>query len=256
MVILFFQLLLLGIENLFWPYQPISLFNQGEPTLVVGNFEFYSSHIHGITLKPDKTFLFRSMPHISCVTWGHYEGTWKRAGDTLIFSDNYQIEESELRTTYQKNESHYFRIGFRTDRQSKLNNKIIALEYIYAEDAHLDDLERTFTMDANNHITIPFQSIPHVDQLSAIRVEYQLTPNETRFDYLTKNNPLNTRKQAVPNIIDVQFLEHPKKELVYRTIKGVISSDTLHIVAISKTKTFLKDYTTKLEFESYYPLKK
>lgn len=60
--------------------------NFGAP-IVFGKDTLHSSRIHEIILNPDSTFDFWSRPHVSCFTWNHYTGAWKREKDTLIFID-------------------------------------------------------------------------------------------------------------------------------------------------------------------------
>ena len=60
----------------------------------------------------------------------------------------------------------------------------------------------------------------------------------------------------ISNIINVEFIERPQKEIVYRTIRAVVKNDTLTIVSSSKTKTILPDYHREIEFEDSYSLNK
>ena len=209
-----------------------------------------------VLLNPDKTFEFWSRPHINCFTWHDYKGTWKKEKDTLFFSDQYEIKEEDTKASYKNEARQSFLISFKTDKHSVLKNKKIKVQYVYDYDAHLDEPEVVFDIKPDNTVEIPFKDIPNYKKLSAIRIEYKLNFSETRYNYLTQNNPLNTKKSEVPNIINIEFVEHPKKEMVYRTVKGIIKNDTLMIVSTAATKTILPDYNCNLEFENNFALRK
>lgn len=219
-------------------------------------FGFFEPKINEITLNPDATFEFWSRPNVSCFTWHSYKGTWKRDNDTLVFSDNYQIEENDTKAIYKRDSRQEFVITFKTDKSSVLKNKSLKVEYEYDYDAHIDSPAITFTLNANNSIIIPYKAIPNFDKLAAIRIEYLLNYTEKRYNYLTENKTINRKEGDVPNIIAVEFVENPKKEIVYRTITAFIKNDVLKIVSNSKTKTILPDYYRDIEFEDSYSLSK
>jgi hypothetical protein len=229
--------------------------NFGEP-IALGKDTFYSSRIHQIILNPDKTFDFWSRRHLSCITWQQYKGVWQQQGDTVVFSDKYGVDEHGVRVTYEKDSRQYFNISVKTDKNSDLKNKTIKLHYVYDYNAHIDDVEKIFTISSDSRIRISFKDIPNFNQLSAIRLEYQLNSNEKRYDYLTQNNPLNYKKSDMPNIIKIEFVEQPKKEIVYRIIRAVREGNTLRIVSTNKTSTTLSDYHPDIEFENGYSLRK
>jgi hypothetical protein len=235
---------------------PLTFTNYGKPMAAFAKDTFYSSKIHEITLSSDFTFEFWSRQSISCFTWHHYEGTWKKEKDTLLFSDNYEIVENDTRSTYCKDSRPSFFIAFKTDKNSELRNKAIKIQFVYDYDAHLEDSEKVFTLKTDNTLDIPFKSIPNLSKLAAIRIEYQLNYKEKRYSYLTENNMINIKIADIPNLINVEFVENPKKEIVHRTIKGVIKKDTLVIVSTSKTATTLPDYHGQIEFEDSYTLLK
>lgn len=212
--------------------------------------------INEITLNPDSTFAFWSRPHLSCFTWRGYKGTWKRNKDTLLFFDNYQVEEIDTKVNYRRDARQEFVITFRTDKNSALKNRGIKIQYEYDYDAHLDSPEKIFILDPNNSVIIPFGDVPNLDKLSAIRIEYLLEDTEKRYEYLTENKVINNRQTDVPNIINVEFVEKPRKEIVYREIKGAVKNDTLIIVSSAKTRTLLPDYYPDIEFETGYTVNK
>ena len=242
-------------QNSFSQDKQLIFQNFGTPS-AIGKDTFYSQKVHMVLLNPDKTFEFWSRPHISCFTWHDYKGTWKKEKDTLFFSDQYEIKEEDTKASYKNEARQSFLISFKTDKNSVLKNKKIKVQYVYDYDAHLDEPEVVFDIKPDNTIEIPFKDIPNYKKLSAIRIEYKLNFSETRYNYLTQNNPLNTKKSDVPNIINVEFVEHPKKEMVYRTVKGIIKNDTLIIVSTTTTKTILPDYNRNLEFENNFVLRK
>lgn len=219
-------------------------------------FRFFEPRINDITLNPDSTFEFWSRPNMSCFTWHSYKGTWQKSNDTLLFYDKYQIEENDTKATYKRGSNQEFLITFKTDKGSALKNKSIKIQYEYDFDSHLDNFEKTFSLNSDNSVIISYKDVPNLDKLAAIRIEYLLNYIEKRYNYLTENKPINVKQTDVPNIIDVEFLENPRKEIVYRTIKAVVKNDTLKIISSSKTKTKLPDYYRDIEFEDSYSLNK
>jgi hypothetical protein len=127
---------------------------------------------------------------------------------------------------------------------------------VYDFNAHLDDIEKTYYLNANNMIEISFQEIPNRIKLAALRIECVLSSGEKRFGYLTENKILNLKNGDLSNIIGVEFVENPKKEIVHRTIKGVIRNNGLTVVSTTKTKTMLPDYHEEIMFENSYALNK
>jgi len=234
--------------------QAVTFTNYGVPRITFGKDTFYSSRIHEITLYPDSIFEFWCRPHISCLTWRRYGGTFSKENDTLFFHDKYEVDENDVRATYKADSRQLFLISFKTDKNSTLRNKEIKVQYVYDYDAHIDEPDSIFNLTAGNTLEIPFKVIPYLHQLAAIRIEYQLNAKEKRYQYLTKNNPLNRNRGDIPNLISVEFVESPKKEIVHRTIKGIIRKDTLVIVSTAKTKTTLPDYHDAIEFEDGYTL--
>lgn len=231
-------------------------YNQTRPKDSLLGFRFFEHKINEITLNPDATFEFWSRPNWSCHTWHSYRGSWKRNGDTLLFYDKYQVEENDTKAIYKRDSMQRFLITLKTDKGSVLKNKNIKIQYEYDYDAKLDRPEKTFTLDATNSVIIAYKEIPNLDKLAAIRIEYLINYTEKRYNYLTENKTINVKQGDIPNLIDVEFVERPKKEIVYRTIKAIVKGDTLKIVSILKTKTILPDYYRDIEFENSYSLNK
>jgi hypothetical protein len=105
-------------------------------------------------------------------------------------------------------------------------------------------------------VEIPFQDIPNHDKLTAIRIEYLLNNKEKRFGYLTENKIIKIRNGDLSNIIGVEFVENPRKEIVYSKIIGVIQNNNLVIVSTTKSKTKVADYNKQMMFEDSYELNK
>jgi hypothetical protein len=249
-------LLLVG-QILFGQDKSVTFTNYGKPLYSTFSGDtFYSTKIHEIILNPKSAFEFWSRPQVSCKTWRQYKGTWRKDKDTLIFSDNYEVIENDSRVTYKKDLGQSFFISFKTDKNSDLSNKGIKVEYFYDYDAHLENSENEFVLKTENTLEIPFKDIPNLSQLASIRIEYQLDFAEKRYSYITEYNTVNVKQGDIPNVISVEFVEKPKREIVYRTIKGVIRADTLVIVSINKTKTVLPEYYRDIEFEDSYVLVK
>lgn len=244
-----------GLQALGQTY-PLTFANRGKPIIIMGRDTFYSQKVHEITLNPDSTYAFWSRPHVSCFTWHQYKGTWKKEMDTVFFYDNYEIKENDTRVIYKKDLRKSFFISFKTDRNAELKNKIVNVQFVYDYNAQLEDSAAVISLGANNTIEIPFDKIQSLIQLASIRIEYQLNAGEKRYSHLTENTTVNIKEKEIPNIINVEFVENPKKETVYRIIKAVIQKDTLAIVSSSKTKTTLQDYNRDIEFEGSYTLNK
>lgn len=113
---------------------------------------------------------------------------------------------------------------------------------------------REFIYNSDNSIKISFSDIPNFNQLASIKVIYLLNNFERRNAFLTESDTVNVLNKSLPNIIEVEFVEIPKHEVVHRTIKGIIKNGTLTIVSITKTKTTLPDYFHEIEFEDGYKL--
>jgi hypothetical protein len=256
-VILYILSLLVGL-SLFGQDKPLIYRNFGPVAFTFEKDNFYSCKIHEIVLNPDSTFEFWSRPQINCLTWDHYKGRWSKEKDTLLFLDKYEVKESDMRVTYQKDTSQYFTIKFKTDKNSELKDNTIKVEFIYDFKSHMRGFENPteYKFNSDNTIKIPFNSILNLYLLAAIRIEYQLNPKEKRWGYLTENKTINIREGSISNIINVEFVEIPKKETVSRISKGVIKSNELVIVSTNKTKITLPDYHRDIEFANFYPLGK
>jgi hypothetical protein len=230
--------------------------NYGTP-IVFGKDSIRTNKIHEIIVHPDSTFEFWSRPlPASCLTWHGYKGTWGIEKDTLVFLDRYEVMENDVQVSYQKNITSAFLISFKTDKNSVLTTRKIKLQFVYDFKENLENIDSVFDLSMHNTLTIPFKSIPNFNQLASLKVEYQLNAKDKRSGYLTTNHTVNVRHGDIPNIINVQFVEVPKKETIYRTFKGVFKENTIVIISSNKTRCSLPDYWQDIEFESSYKLTK
>lgn len=127
---------------------------------------------------------------------------------------------------------------------------------MYNFDDKLDDIENVFHIGKHNTLSIPFNVIPYYNQLATIKIVYQLNATEKRVSYLTENNTISVKKGDLPNIINVVFVERPKKEIVYRVTKAITQNNRIVIISTIKTNATLPDYYKTLEFENDYSLNK
>lgn len=213
--------------------------------------------INEITINPDFTFEFWSRPYISCFTWQKQEGTWKKKKNFILFNDQYEVSENDMRFTFDKNiQQDYFLLRFRTDKNSALKTKSIKIEYVYDFDKHFDGIEKELILDSDNNLQIPFKDIPNLDDLASIRIEYSLSNDEKRSGYITESEITNIKEKNIPNIVTIEFVEKPQKETIYRTTTGKFVNKQLEIISISKTKAKLPDYFNDITFEKMYELLK
>ncbi|MBL4643648.1 MAG: hypothetical protein JKY44_08675, partial [Flavobacteriaceae bacterium] len=209
--------------------------------------------ISEITLKTKKKFVFWSRPSISCLSWQEYNGTWKRRNDTIIFSDQYEVMENNVRFTFSndKKEKKY-QLKFKTDKGSILSVKNIKIQFVYDFGSDLDNLESTMELKDDFRLEIPFKTIPNQRKLASIRYEYFLQNGEKRFGYITESNTINIKEKELPNCVIVTFVERPKKETIYRTTIAILDGDKIRIISKNKTKSDLPDYIGVLKFKEVY----
>jgi len=221
------------------------------------NFDDFSNErsFCDLTIFPDSTFSFYSRPHLSCFTWHEIKGKWKKEKNIYTFLSEYQVTENDTRLTFGKNSAKKYFLKFRTDQKVPLKNRSIKIQYMYDFDAEIDDIEKMMSFNQDNSIEIPFEEIPNQDKLASIRIEYNLSASEKRNAYITESKMVNIKTNDIPNIVEIEFVEHPKKEMVYRTTIGKLDGNKLEIVSSIKTKPSLPEYLPEIEFEKYYQLK-
>lgn len=207
-----------------------------------------------LTTNPNFTFSFYSRPHLSCFTWKEIKGNWKRKKNIYTFLSQYDVKENDTRFTFSKDSTKKYFLKFRTDKKSELKNRNIKIQYMYDFDAKIDEIEKIMTFNQDNSIEIPFVDIPNLEKLAALRIEYQLNSSEKRFAYITENKTINRKENDIPNIVDIEFVEFPKKEIVYRTTIGKIKNKQLKIISSSLTKSSLPYYLKEIGFEKYYKI--
>ena len=218
----------------------------------IGN---YSHTINDIVMKDDLTFEFDSRPMHSCSTWKNYKGTYKVLNDTIIFKDNYKVEEDDVRVFLNRTSDEFYLLKFNTDRNSILKNRSIRIEVEYDFDSKIDRIDKTYEIDLNNEVKIFFKDIPHLEKVANLRIEYFLNSSEKRIKYITENNVVNVRNSELPNHIEVQFIEKPRIEAVYRESKFLRKNKKLIFLSSFRNKIDLIDYHKVLEFEKEYTLK-
>jgi len=207
-----------------------------------------------LTIKSDFTFSFYSRPNVSCFTWKEIKGNWKKEKNIYTFSSQYEVKENDTRFTFSKDETKKYFLKFRTDKKAEMKNRNIKIEYMYDFYSKIDEVEKMMNFNQDNSIEIPFIDIPNLDKLAAIRIEYQLNSSEKRFAYITENKTINIRENDIPNIVEIEFVEFPKKETVYRTTIGKIENEQLEIVSSTLTKTSLPYNLREIGFEKYYKI--
>jgi hypothetical protein len=208
-----------------------------------------------LTINSDFTFSFYSRPNVSCFTWKEIKGNWKKKKNIYTFSSQYEVKENDTRFTFSQDTTKKYLLKFRTDKKSELKNRNIQINYIYDFASEIKDIQKTMSFNLENSIEIPFIEIPNIDKLAAIRIEYLLSSNEKRFEYITENKMINVKEKDIPNIVEIEFVELPKKEIVYRTTIGKIENEQLEIVSSKLTKSNLPYYLREIKFEKYYKIK-
>jgi len=243
--------------SLFGQNIPTSFVNYETPEQNVENpiFDYvWDDKICEITLKSQTEFVFWSRPlYSSCLTWKEYNGTWKRINDTIVFSDQYEIIERDAMFEFaNKTQNKFYHLNFKTDQDSKLTFKTIAIRYVYDFTSDLDNVKLNMELSNDFSLKIPFIDIPNRNELASIRYEYFLPNGKKRYGYITESDTVNTKENDLPNYIDITFIEQPKKEIVCRITKAVLIDDTIKIVSKEKTKSNLPDYSAEIEFKEVY----
>ncbi len=242
-----------------------SVFGQKTPISYVNNERAKDSSAMGIgwderiseiTLKSQTEFEFRSFPMpSSCLTWREYSGTWKKQNDTLVFSDQYELIENDTRLKFvKKPNDNYYTLNFKTDKNSDLRNKEIVIKLVYDYDSGFKSKKLDLELNDENFLIIPFNKIPDRNQLASFRYEYLLTDSDKRYGYITESNTVNEKENELPNFIEITIVEVPKKEIVYRTTKAIITANKLKIVSTEKTESDLTDYNENLAFKENYAI--
>jgi hypothetical protein len=242
-------------HSVFGQKTPISYVNyENDKEYTESPFPDWDERICEITLKSKTEFVFWSRPsYSSCLTWREYNGTWKKKNDTLIFSDQYEVVESDARFTFStENQNKYYQLEFRTDKNSKLADKNIEIQFIYDYDADLEDIKHEMELDDDFNIKIQFNDIPNRKKLASIRYKYFLPNGEKRYGYITENQTVNKKESELPNQIGIIFVEKPKKEIIYRITKAILIDDRIKIISKEKNKSDLPDYTGEIEFKEVY----
>jgi len=247
-------LLIIG-HSAFGQKTPISYVNyERNKESNVNTFRDWDDRICEITLKSETEFVFWSRPSAtSCLTWREYNGTWERKNDTIIFSDKYEVMESDAQFKFSnKRQNKYYRLEFKTDKGSELTKKNIEIQFVYDFDSDLDNIELNMELENDFSLKIPFKDIPNRKRVASIRYEYFLLNGEKRYGYITESGTVNVKEKDLPNFIAVIFIEQPKKEIIYRITKAILIDDKIKIISKNKIKSDLPDYTGEIEFKEVY----
>jgi hypothetical protein len=226
-----------------------------------GNSEFKNAmnanpSVNEITLNPDFTYKMWMRPHSSCFTWKSFEGTWKKVGKEILFTDKYEIREPDVDMMYSNKNIDKYVLYFVTDKKVILKNIEININYEYDFDSNVkfDDTIK-FITDTNGKIEIPFNRIPNRAELASLRFKVDFNGREV-FDYLTENETVNKKTSEVPTSITIVIRENPQKETIIRTVKAIKKNNEIEIISTKKTSGKLTDYNDELKLEKKYTLEK
>lgn len=242
-------------HSVFGQKTPISYVNyEKDNESTESPFLDWDERICEITLKSKTEFVFWSRPsYSSCLTWREYNGTWEKKNDTLIFSDQYEVMESDARFTFSnESKNKFYQLEFKRDKGNVLSEKNIEIQFVYDYDADLKDRKLNMELNIDFSLKIPFKDIPNHKKLASIRYEYYLANGEKRYGYITENQTVNKKESELPNRIEITFVEKPKKEIIYRITKAILIDDKIKIVSKEKNKSDLPDFTGKIEFKEIY----
>lgn len=217
----------------------------------------YDERISSIHFTTDKDFEFWSRPMVSCLTWKEYKGTWVSKNDTIIFSDQFEVHETDSKFQFSNQEANeFYLLKFKTDKNSNLQNKKIEVQFVYDFDSEFDDVKLDTVLDQNANLKIPYYKIPNQNKLASIRFEIHLENKEKRYNYITEYQTVNKKTKDLPNQITIILIEHPKKEIVYRTTKALYFDHKLKVISTEKTKSIYDDFLENLLFKDFYEFSK
>jgi len=208
--------------------------------------------IHQINLLTDSEFEFRSIPSISCLTWKEFNGTYKIKNDTIVFTDKYLIENPDMIFTSKTDQNaKLYRFNFRYDNKQNIEGREIEISFVYDFDSKLKDISKTYTINTDYTIEIPFDKVENRDELTSFKIILNPNTSWIIWNYFSVNEFANKKEQELPNIIDITFIAKPKKEKVTRKTTGIINENTILIISCS-SKSNLKNYSDLILFEQNY----
>jgi hypothetical protein len=213
--------------------------------------ERYNRTINQIDLK-DSTFVFYNRPKINCGFWADFSGIYKVQNDTITFLDKYQLVKPDMEftsNTDRKIKSYIF--NYKYDNEQKLEGREIKIKLVYDFDSKLKDISKTYTINNNHTIEIPFEEIRNHNELTSFGIV--LNPNTSRiiWSYFSVSEFVNEKEKDLPNIIDITFISKPKKEEVTRITKGIINENEILILS-SRSKSSLEDNSDLISFKRIY----
>ncbi|MBW8524218.1 hypothetical protein [Chryseobacterium chendengshani] len=211
--------------------------------------------VNEIILNPDFTYEMWMRPHVGCLTWRSFKGTWKKKGDELLFTDKYDVQESDSREIYRNKNIDKYILAFKTDQKIVMKDLKVKINYEYDFDSKIKfDDSIDFVTDKNGNIEISFSKIPNQTKLASLRFETNYDDRKI-YGYLTENETVNKKISELPNIITIIIREKPLKETVIRTVSAIKKNDELQIISVYKTSGSLPDYNKELKLEKSYKLK-
>ncbi|MEO9954578.1 hypothetical protein [Nonlabens sp.] len=213
----------------------------------------WDDRVSQITFNSETDFTFHVMPNVSCLTWRELNGKWKKRNDTIFFYDQYEVYERDVRFKFSNNnQNKFYHLKFKTDRNSKLLDDEIKIDFVYDYDYQLDNVKSVWQLSDDFSLNIPYDKIPNLDRLASIRYEFNLTTIGKRTGYITTSDRVNVRTEHIPNEIQITLIENPRKETVRRLTKGVLKDDIIRIISTEKSDATLTDYTEELKFKEDY----
>lgn len=213
---------------------------------------YWDGEIQEIILSPNNEFTFVNRPMTSCLSWKYYKGKWELKNDTIIFTEQIEIEEKDVVFSFSNDHDPVYKINFETDRKSKLKNKEIEIKFIYDFDSDLKEVTIKKKLDKDFNLQIPFNEVPNRENLASVKFEYLLRRGDKRIGYITDGHVVNRKENDLQNIIEVTFIEKPRKEMIFRKTIGVLMGNKIIIISSEKSKSSLPDYSDELYFKDFY----
>lgn len=208
--------------------------------------------INEITLNTDFTYEMWMRPHLSCFTWTSFKGIWNRKGNNIVFTEKYEVNESNNYQIYKQGSKDKYIILFETDNKILLKNLKVKIDFEYDFESEIKSNEPiNLITDTNGKIEIPLDKIPNQDKLASLRFEIDYKGQKI-YDYLTENEAVNKKTSEIPTSIKIIIIENPKAELVTRIIKAKVDKDKIKILSINKSKGELPDFNNELKLEKIY----
>jgi hypothetical protein len=211
--------------------------------------------IHQINISENGTFEFRSIPHVSCLTWSEFEGIWTQKKNTITFTDSFELQAPDMEFDYSTSENDFYEFTFNLDEQKTYSNKVIEISYVYDYDSELKDVDSTYSTDTNGKVKIEFNKVKNREKLTAFKISTKIQNGEKRQNYFTLNDFVNEKKYNLPNRIYVNVVSSPFKETIVRTTTARITDEKMSIISSICSKSKLQNFISELNFGKEYERK-